>query len=154
MMAISSASSEKMFSALTSQMSLKMQMSTTMLSSGLTLYQNGNTDKAVAAFKQATAYAPDNVDAYNYLAKAYLKQGKTTEAINAYKISLSIDRRKAKYTPSLVMSIFQKNATAKLKHHSRLLPSLIRPTTWPPTPLASSTCKPNAILTRKHNSKK
>ncbi|MHC1698301.1 MAG: tetratricopeptide repeat protein [Geobacteraceae bacterium] len=85
-------SSEKMFSALTSQMSLKMQMSTTMLSSGLTLHQNGHTDKAVAAFKQATAYAPDNVDAYNYLAKAYLKQGKTTEAINAYKISLSIDR--------------------------------------------------------------
>jgi tetratricopeptide (TPR) repeat protein len=81
-----------MFSALLSQSSLRSQMSTTMLSSGLTMYQNGNTDKAVAAFKQATAYAPDNVDAYNYLAKAYLKQGKTTEAINTYKISLSIDR--------------------------------------------------------------
>ncbi|MRR53103.1 MAG: tetratricopeptide repeat protein [Deltaproteobacteria bacterium] len=85
-------SSEKMFSALTSQIGLKMQMSTTMLSSGLSLYQKGKTDKAVAAFKQATAYAPDNVDAYNYLAKAYLKQGKSTEAINAYKISLSLDR--------------------------------------------------------------
>ncbi len=84
-------SSEKMFSALTSQIGLKMQMSTTMLSSGLTLYQNGKTDKAIAALKQATAYAPDNVEAYNYLAKAYLKQGKTTEAINSYKISLALD---------------------------------------------------------------
>jgi tetratricopeptide (TPR) repeat protein len=88
----SSSSTSKVFSALLSQNSLKSQMSTTMLSSGLTLYQNGKTDKAIAAFKLATAYAPDNVDAYNYLAKAYLKQGKTTEAINNYKISLSIDR--------------------------------------------------------------
>lgn len=83
---------EKMFSALLSQEGLRSQMSTTMLSSGLALYQNGKIPQAVAALKQATAYAPDNIDAYNYLAKAYLKQGKSAEAVNNYKISLSIDR--------------------------------------------------------------
>ncbi len=90
-MATTSSTTEKMFSALLSQESLRSQISTTMLSSGLSLYQNGKTTQAIAALKQATAYAPDNIDAYNYLAKAYLKQGKTTEAINNYKISLSLD---------------------------------------------------------------
>lgn len=81
-----------MFSALLSQEALRSQTATTLLSSGLRLYQNGNYSQAVAAFKTASAYAPDNVDTYNYMAKAYLKQGKTKEAVNAYKISLSIDR--------------------------------------------------------------
>jgi Flp pilus assembly protein TadD len=91
-MVVSSSSSDKLFSALLSQDTLRSQASTTSLSSGLTLLQNKKYGEAVAAFKQATAYAPDNVDAYNYMATAYLKQGKTKEAINAYKISLSIDR--------------------------------------------------------------
>lgn len=85
-------SAEKMFSSLLSLDSLRAQTATSLLSSGLGLYQNKNYSQAIAAFKSASAYAPDNVDAYNYMAKAYLKQGKTKEAINAYKISLSIDR--------------------------------------------------------------
>lgn len=116
-----------MFSALTSQIGLKMQMSTTMLSSGLSLYQKGKTDKAVAAFKQATAYAPDNVDAYNYLAKAYLKQGKTTESINAYKISLSLDRSQSDIHTELGNVYFSEKryseAEASFKTAARFNPS-------------------------------
>lgn len=85
-------SSDKMFSALLSQDTLRSQTATTLLSSGLRLYQNGNYSQAISAFKAASAYAPDNIDTYNYMAKTCLKQGKNTEAINAYKISLSIDR--------------------------------------------------------------
>lgn len=87
-----SASATKMFSALLSQQSLRTQIATTLLSSGLSLYQNGKYSQATAAFKQASAYVPENTDAYNYMSKAYLKQGKTQEAIDSYRISLSIDR--------------------------------------------------------------
>jgi tetratricopeptide (TPR) repeat protein len=86
------ASAIKMFSALLSQQSLRSQVATTLLSSGLARYQDGNYSQAIAAFKQASAYVPENTDAYNYAAKAYLKLGKTKEAIDSYKISLSIDR--------------------------------------------------------------
>ncbi|MRR06476.1 MAG: tetratricopeptide repeat protein [Deltaproteobacteria bacterium] len=85
-------SPDKMFSALLSMQTLRSQSSTTSLSSGLALFQKGKYTEAIASFKQSTAFAPDNVDAYNYLAKAYLKQGKSKEAIKAYDISLSLDR--------------------------------------------------------------
>ncbi len=87
-----SSSATKMFSALQSQQSLRSQIATTLLSGGLALYQDGKYSQAIAAFKQASAYVPENVDAYNYAAKAYLKQGKTKEAIDSYKLSVSIDR--------------------------------------------------------------
>lgn len=85
-------SADKMFSALTDQMSLKSQLSQTLLATGLSLYQDGNYTRAADTFRLATAYAPDNLDAYNYMAKAYLKQGNNNQAINAYKISLALDR--------------------------------------------------------------
>ena len=85
-------SPDKMFSALLSLQTLRSQSSTTSLSSGLSLMQKGKYTEAIASFKQSTAFAPDNVDAYNFLAKAYLKQGKSNEAIKAYNISLSLDR--------------------------------------------------------------
>jgi len=81
-----------MFSALTDQMSLKSQLSQTLLSTGLSLYQDGNYTRAADTFRLATAYAPDNLDAYNYMAKAYLKLGNNNQAVNAYKISISLDR--------------------------------------------------------------
>jgi len=87
-----SASATKMFSALLSQQSLRTEIATTLLSGGLSLYQDKKYSQAIAAFKQASAYVPENTDAYNYAAKAYLKQGKTKEAIDSYKLSLSIDR--------------------------------------------------------------
>jgi tetratricopeptide (TPR) repeat protein len=85
-------SATKIFSALLSRDTLRSSTASALLSGGLTLYQNKNYTRALAAFKQASAYVPDNVDMYNYMAKTYLQMGKTKEAIDAYKISLSIDR--------------------------------------------------------------
>ena len=85
-------SATKMFSAIQSQQTLRSQAATTALSNGMALFQKKKYREAVSLFKQATAYSPDMVDAYNYMASAYLQQGNNTEAIKAYKISISIDR--------------------------------------------------------------
>lgn len=87
-----SSGSNKLLSALTTnQTTYRESAANSALSAGLTQYQNGNYKAAASSFRLATAFKPDSVDAYNYLAKADLKLGKTSEAINAYKISLSID---------------------------------------------------------------
>jgi tetratricopeptide (TPR) repeat protein len=87
-----STSADKMFSALAMRDTYRESAATNALSAGLTQYQNKNYKAAAASFKQATAFKPDYVDAYNYLAKADIKLGKKTEAINAYKVSLSLDK--------------------------------------------------------------
>jgi len=83
---------DKMFSALIDQQTTRDNVSNTALSSGITLMQKGKYKEAAASFKQATALNPANVDAYNYLAVADLKLGKRKEAIEAYTISLKLDR--------------------------------------------------------------
>jgi tetratricopeptide (TPR) repeat protein len=87
-----STSVSKLYSALTlNQTTYRQSAATNALSAGLTQYQNGNYKAAAASFRLATAFQPDSTDSYNYLAKADLKLGKTTEAIKAYKNSLEID---------------------------------------------------------------
>ncbi|MDD2321301.1 MAG: tetratricopeptide repeat protein [Geobacteraceae bacterium] len=85
-------SSEKMFSALLQQQTLRDQAATNALSSGMALFQKKRYSEAIASFKQATAFKPEMVDAYNYMGMTYLKQGKNKEAIEAYKMSLKVDR--------------------------------------------------------------
>jgi tetratricopeptide (TPR) repeat protein len=87
-----SSSATKLFSAITTaQSTYREAAATNLVSAGLTQYENGNYKAAAASLRLATAYAPDNTDAYNYLAKADLKLGKTKEAIAAYKNSLDAD---------------------------------------------------------------
>jgi tetratricopeptide (TPR) repeat protein len=83
--------SERMFSALLSQTTLRDQAATNALSSGLSLYQKGRYSEALSSFKQATAFKPEMTDAYNYMAMAYLKQNDNNSAIKAYQMSLKID---------------------------------------------------------------
>ncbi|KAF0219381.1 MAG: hypothetical protein FD174_2080 [Geobacteraceae bacterium] len=83
---------EKVFAALSSQQDLRDGAATTSLSSGITLFQNKKYKEAAAAFRMATAYKPDYIDAYNFMASAYLQSGKNKEAIDAYKISLQLDK--------------------------------------------------------------
>ena len=90
-MNIDTSATDKMASALATQQSSKESIAQSVLSNGLTLYQNKRYKEAAAAFRQATALKPDYVDAYNYLSLADQKLGKTSEAISAYKISLSLD---------------------------------------------------------------
>lgn len=85
-------SSDKMFSALLSQQTLRDQAATNALSSGMALFQKKRYSDAIASFKQATAFKPEMVDAYNYMGMTYVKQGKNKEAIEAYKMSLKVDR--------------------------------------------------------------
>jgi tetratricopeptide (TPR) repeat protein len=85
-------SSDRMFSALLSRQTLRDQAATNALSSGMALFQKKRYTEAIASFKQATAFKPEMVDAYNYMATTYLKQGKNNEAIAAYTLSLKIDR--------------------------------------------------------------
>ena len=84
-------SSERMFSALLSQQTLRDQAATTALSSGMSPFQKGRYSDALSSFKLATAFKPEMVDAYNYMAMTSLKQNDTNAAIKAYKLSLKID---------------------------------------------------------------
>lgn len=90
-MFIDTSAADKIAASLATQQSSKESIAQSALSNGLTLYQKGKYKEAAASFRQATALKPDYVDAYNYMSLANQKLGKTTEAINAYKISLSLD---------------------------------------------------------------
>jgi len=90
-----------MFSALLSQTTLRDQAATNALSSGLSLYQKGRYSEAISSFKQATAFKPEMVDAYNYMAMTYLKQNDNNSAIKAYNLSLKIDSKQDSVYTSL-----------------------------------------------------
>lgn len=70
--------------------SLRDNAATTALSSGITLMQKKKYKEAVTAFKQAASFSPTNTDAYNFMAQAYLSQGDSKKAADAYKLSLRI----------------------------------------------------------------
>jgi tetratricopeptide (TPR) repeat protein len=77
-----------MFSATTNTEAQIETITTSALSRGLDKYSDGNYEKAIAEFKTAASLSPysDNaLTAYEYMATAYEKQGKSDEAIKAYK---------------------------------------------------------------------
>ncbi len=118
---------DKMFSALLSQQNLRDNVAGSAVSSGLNLMQSKNYKAAEAAFRKATALKPDYVDAYNMLANAYLKQGKSNEAAQAYTISLKLDRNQEQVHINLAnLYIDQKKfdeAQKELKTASSISPS-------------------------------
>lgn len=83
---------QKMFSALTSTADLRTSLANTLLSSGINSMQNENYTQAVASFRQAAAMQPDLTEAYTYQGDAYSRLGKRKEAIEAYKMSLKVDK--------------------------------------------------------------
>ncbi len=63
------------------------------LSRGIDQYQKGNYESSLEEFKRVTALSPNTENAakaYNFQALAYLRLGKTEEAINAYKSAIKI----------------------------------------------------------------
>lgn len=80
---------DTMFYALDMQ-SLRDNAGSTALSNGITLMQQKKYKEAAIAFKQAASFSPTNTDAYNFLAQAYLSQGDSKKAIEAYKLSIKI----------------------------------------------------------------
>lgn len=121
------ASSDRMFSALLSQQTLRDQAATNALSSGMSLFQKKRYSEAIASFKQATAFKPEMVDAYNYMASAYLKQGKTSEAITVYKMSLKVDRNQESVNTELGNIYFSEQryseAESAYKNAARINPA-------------------------------
>jgi tetratricopeptide (TPR) repeat protein len=58
---------------------------------GLQLFSDGKYEKAIAVFKKAVGYAPSStaaINAYDYMAKSYLKLGDNRSAISTYKKSI------------------------------------------------------------------
>jgi tetratricopeptide (TPR) repeat protein len=90
-MEIDTSMSEALAAALDSQRTYRANLANTALSTGITLFQDGKTEKAIAAFKTAAAYNPGFSEAYKYMGVAYAKLGNLEEAIKAYKKPVQID---------------------------------------------------------------
>lgn len=59
---------------------------------GLQLFSDGKYEKAISVFKKAAGYAPSStsaINAYDYMAKAYLHLGNESSAIATYKKSIA-----------------------------------------------------------------
>jgi tetratricopeptide (TPR) repeat protein len=68
-------------------------LANTALSQGINFFQNQNYDRAINAFKRSAglSYGSDNsATAYDYIAKAYLAQDKTDDAVKTYKQAIKI----------------------------------------------------------------
>ncbi len=90
---ISNVSAEKLASSLSMQTGQMDTLAQGALSSGIGYYQEGKYDVAVREFKRAIALSPqsDNtLNAYDYLAMAFLKLGNKKEAIKAYQSALRL----------------------------------------------------------------
>jgi len=86
-------SSANLFSALTQQPARMDALAKGALSNGIRLYQDGDYNGAVKEFRRAIALSPaseDTVNAYDFLATAYLQLGKTHEALGAYQSALRL----------------------------------------------------------------
>ncbi|MBI5655706.1 MAG: tetratricopeptide repeat protein [Geobacter sp.] len=83
---------EKMFSALLAQQTVRESVANSSLSSGVSLLQKKKYKEAVSSFQQSIAMKPDQVDAYNLMASAYLQLDDKKKATEAYKMSLRVDR--------------------------------------------------------------
>lgn len=105
-------STSKVFAALSLQSDLRENSANTALNSGITLMKKKKYDQAAKAFKQASIYKPDMVEAYTYLGKAYSALGKKKEAIDAYKLSLKVDKTQDKLYTDIANLYIDQGKTA------------------------------------------
>ncbi|MBS1272435.1 MAG: Beta-barrel assembly-enhancing protease [Candidatus Marinimicrobia bacterium] len=61
---------------------------------GEALFDRGDFEKAITVFKEVTSIDPENIRAWNRLAKAYENVGQPANAIEAYKGILDIDKNR------------------------------------------------------------
>lgn len=122
-----SSSVSKMFSALTSVQDIRASVATSLVSAGVNFLSDKKYKEAAGALRQATAMAPDNIDAYNMLAQAYQGLGDSKNAAQAYSNSLKLDNTQSSVHISLAnIYIDQKKYTeaqAALKAASYADPS-------------------------------
>jgi tetratricopeptide (TPR) repeat protein len=90
---VSGISSNALFSALTQQSTQMDTLAQSAISSGIGFYQEGKYDVAAREFKRAISLSPQSentLNAYDYLAMAFLKMGNNKEAIKAYHSALRL----------------------------------------------------------------
>jgi tetratricopeptide (TPR) repeat protein len=86
-------SSANLFSAFTQQLARMETLAKGALSNGIRLYQDGDYDGAAKEFRRAIGLSPaseDAVNAHDFLATAYLRLGKTHEALKAYQSAVRL----------------------------------------------------------------
>ncbi len=92
-MQVYSSKIDSLFSSTTTQQSQLDNLANTALSRGTDAFTQGNYDAAISAFKMAIGLSPygDNtIKAYQLMVNAYQQQGKTDEAIKAWKQASSL----------------------------------------------------------------
>ena len=82
---------DSLSSVLLGQQDTKTQLANNALSTGISLLQDGKTEKAIEALKTAAAYDPTLSNAYKYMGMAYAKLGDYESAIEAYKKPVQLD---------------------------------------------------------------
>jgi tetratricopeptide (TPR) repeat protein len=119
-------SSDGIASALLSQQTTRTQLANNALSTGISLYQDGKTEKAVEAFKTAAAYNPALSTAYKYMGMAYSKLGDFESAIEAYKKPVRLDPASTEARTDLANAYIDNKqydeAEAQFKEEIRLNP--------------------------------
>lgn len=91
---VSSSLVDTLFTSSSTQSSQMDSYAQSNLVKGLNLYSAGKFTQAISVFKRAIGYSPQSsaaINAYDYMAKAYLQLGDTHSAINTYKKSLVAD---------------------------------------------------------------
>ena len=91
---LSPASADSLFAATLQPQAQLDGLSARALTKGIDLYMDKRYKEAANEFKRAVGLSPQgqySADASNYLANAYLKQGKTEKAIDAYQQSIQLN---------------------------------------------------------------
>jgi tetratricopeptide (TPR) repeat protein len=92
-MTVIGAGAERVFSVMTQQPAQMDALAQSAISSGIGYYQHGKYAVAVREFKRAISLSPQSentLNAYDYLAMAFLKLGNNKEAIKAYQSALRL----------------------------------------------------------------
>jgi tetratricopeptide (TPR) repeat protein len=93
MISISNTFIDNFFSTMNSQSSGLDNLSSKALENGIDLYSKGKYAEAAKEFRRSiglSPYSDNSLETFDYLATAYLKQGKTEDAIKTYKLSISL----------------------------------------------------------------
>ncbi len=122
-MDVNSINQMDVFSVLAEQSTYRESLANSALSSAIDLYTKGEYGLSVKEFQRAAAMAPGSsyaVEAYNYMAQAYVQLDDLPKAIDAYKMALKLDPSRDDIHTSLGnLYFFQKRYEDALGEYER-----------------------------------
>lgn len=74
----------------------------------LSLYREGNTDKAIEKMREVVRNSPKNNDAYEELGYMFLKKGEFDEALSAFRSALKINPRMRTARTGVGLTLYEK----------------------------------------------